>query len=101
MSYMGIDLGTSGCRVIAIDEKGEIIASEKMSYQLKHGKNFFIELIPQDVLTAFEACVYKVNAKVKKDPVCSLSFSVIGVFAFSMRLLQVWSRAGLVLVLLQ
>lgn len=78
MSYMGVDLGTSGCRVIAIDEKGEIIASEKMSYQLKHGKNFFIELIPQDVLTAFEACVYKVNAKVKKDPVCSLSFSVIG-----------------------
>ena len=52
MSYMGVDLGTSGCRVIAIDEKGEIIASEKMSYQLKHGKNFFIELIPQDVLTA-------------------------------------------------
>lgn len=40
MSYMGVDLGTSGCRVIAIDEKGEIIASEKMSYQLKHGKNF-------------------------------------------------------------
>ncbi|MFW5427110.1 MAG: FGGY family carbohydrate kinase, partial [Methylophagaceae bacterium] len=30
-AYIGIDLGTSGCRVIAIDEQNNIIATEQQS----------------------------------------------------------------------
>ena len=27
MSYLGIDVGTTGCKVVAFDEEGKIVAS--------------------------------------------------------------------------
>lgn len=38
-AYIGIDLGTSGCRAIAIDEHSNIIASSQLSFQAPHSDN--------------------------------------------------------------
>ncbi len=38
-AYIGIDLGTSGCRAIAIDDHSNIITSSRLAFQAPHSNN--------------------------------------------------------------
>ena len=45
-AYIGIDLGTSGCRAIAIDDQSNIIASSQLAFQASHSNNDLSEQDP-------------------------------------------------------
>jgi len=55
-AYIGIDLGTSGCRAIAIDDQSNIIASSQLALQAPQSNDDFSE---QDPLVQWQ-CVYEV-----------------------------------------
>ena len=78
MSYMGVDLGTSGCKVIIIDDSGRILASAKHPYRMIVGKGGFFELSPSDVLVAFKRSVRKALSIARYNPVEAIAFSALG-----------------------
>ncbi|MDO7667041.1 MAG: FGGY family carbohydrate kinase, partial [Pseudomonadota bacterium] len=45
-AYIGIDLGTSGCRAIAIDDNSNIIASSRLAFQASHSDSYTSEQDP-------------------------------------------------------
>ena len=46
MSFMGVDLGTNGAKVVVISEEGEIIHQSSASYTLTFDEGFKAELDP-------------------------------------------------------
>ena len=44
MSLLGIDVGTTGCKAVAFDDSGSIIASAYREYPLQFPKPGWIEL---------------------------------------------------------
>lgn len=57
MSYLGIDLGTSGLRALLIDAEGVPIGSAERSYQPSHPHSGWSEQDPADWITALEGAV--------------------------------------------
>ncbi|MGC8778266.1 MAG: FGGY-family carbohydrate kinase [Candidatus Caldatribacteriaceae bacterium] len=78
MSYLGIDVGTTGCKVIAFNERGEIIASAYREYPLYHPRGEWAELDAEEVFQAVEACLGRVSAEIRNDPPVSLGISSQG-----------------------
>ena len=42
MSYLGIDVGTTGCKVVAFDEEGKIVAFSYREYPLYYPQTGWI-----------------------------------------------------------
>ncbi|NSW77133.1 MAG: hypothetical protein HPY68_10280, partial [Candidatus Atribacteria bacterium] len=78
MSYLGIDVGTTGCKVIAFNGKGEILASAYREYPLYHPREGWVELDAEEVFQAVEECLRVVSEKIKYDPPQSLGISSQG-----------------------
>lgn len=78
MSYMGVDLGTSGCKVMIINDSGEILASVRCPYQMVKNNKGFFEISPFDVLTAFKKSTQQALSMVRHDPVEAIAFAAIG-----------------------
>ena len=57
MSFLGIDLGTSGVRLLLIDEDGEQLASTQSTYDVSHPHLGWSEQDPADWVSALEAAV--------------------------------------------
>lgn len=51
--FLGIDLGTGGCKLTVIDSKGNIIVEGKKEYPTSHPKLLYSEQNPQDWIIAF------------------------------------------------
>ncbi len=51
--FLGIDLGTGGCKISVVDEKGNIVAEGKKEYPTSHPKLLYSEQNPQDWIDAF------------------------------------------------
>ncbi|MFT3984116.1 MAG: FGGY family carbohydrate kinase, partial [Lachnospiraceae bacterium] len=49
MSYIGLDIGTSGCKASIITEKGEVIAAAARAYPLLFPKRGYVELNPLEI----------------------------------------------------
>ncbi|MBC7217146.1 MAG: hypothetical protein H5U36_03030 [Candidatus Caldatribacterium sp.] len=78
MSYLGIDVGTTGCKVIAFDERGNILAQAYAEYPLHHPKNGWSELDAEEVYEKVVACLRKVTESIRHDPPVSLAISSQG-----------------------
>ncbi|MGQ9473644.1 MAG: FGGY-family carbohydrate kinase [Candidatus Caldatribacteriaceae bacterium] len=78
MSYLGIDVGTTGCKVIAFDEKGKNLASAYREYPLYHPQVGWVELDAEEVFHSVEGCLQEVSAKIPHDPPLSLGISSQG-----------------------
>jgi xylulokinase len=79
MSYLGVDIGTTGCKVTVINELGDIIHHDSQGYDLILSDGVRAELSPRDIWQAFLFLLQKaVNVLQKKDPVRALSLSVLG-----------------------
>ena len=74
-SVIGIDIGTSGTKTVAVDEAGQILASATASYPLYQGANGFSEQRPQDWWTAVQQTLRQVLRTVPKENVRGISFS--------------------------
>ena len=74
---VGIDVGTSGTKALAIDEKGKILAQAAAGYPCQHPKPLWSEQDPEDWWKACVTVVQKVvkNAKLKPADVVAIGLS--------------------------
>lgn len=78
MSLMGIDVGTTGCKVVAFDESGAVLAQAGREYPLLNPNPGWYELDPAQVWSYISECLRAVNAQLRHDPVTALSLSSQG-----------------------
>lgn len=80
MSLLGIDIGTTGCKAIAFNLNGEVIASAYKEYSLIISGDGLVEYNPLEVLGSVEAIIKSINSHsgVGRDLVEAFSISVPG-----------------------
>ncbi|MDK2896311.1 MAG: xylulokinase [Candidatus Atribacteria bacterium] len=78
MSYLGVDVGTTGCKVIGFDEKGKILASSYREYPLYQPEEGWIELDPKEVEEAVRNCLQEVTQKLGENQPVSIGISSQG-----------------------
>ena len=78
MSLMGIDVGTTGCKVVAFAETGAVLAQAGREYPLISPNPGWYELDPRRVWRDVRDCLRQVNARLERDPVTALSLSSQG-----------------------
>ena len=77
MALVGIDAGTTACKVTAFSAEGRVLASARKEYRLRHPRDGWAELIPQEI---WEAVVYglkKVTAE-SGEPIQGMAVSSQG-----------------------
>ncbi len=78
MSLMGIDVGTTGCKVVAFDESGVVLAQAAREYPLIVPQPGWYELDPERVWRDVRDCLREANALIAHDPVSALAISSQG-----------------------
>ncbi|MEL6464167.1 MAG: xylulokinase [Pseudomonadota bacterium] len=63
MSYLGIDLGTSGLRILLVGEDGQPIGSTERFYEVSHPYAGWSEQDPSDWINALEEAVAEVRER--------------------------------------
>ncbi len=77
MSYLGLDIGTGGCKAVVFTRNGKELASAFREYPVLHPKPGWAELNPEEVINKCYEVISEVNAKIS-DPVVSMSISSQG-----------------------
>jgi xylulokinase len=62
MSFLGIDLGTSGLRALLVDDTGAPVGSTERHYEAAHPKSGWSEQDPSDWIAALEGAVAALKA---------------------------------------
>jgi len=76
MSYLlGIDIGTSGAKVLAIDESGTVAASESAEYPLLTPRPQWAEQNAEDWWSATIECTKKVLEKIPAEQISGIGLS--------------------------
>jgi len=78
MSLLGIDVGTTGCKVVAFSTDGEVQAQASAEYPLNFPRPGWIELDPRIVWRKLTGCIQQVAGKTKRDPITALAISAQG-----------------------
>lgn len=78
MSLLGLDVGTTGCKTVAFDEAGSVLAKASREYPLLNPAAGWYELDPNQVWADICKCLLEVNAQVPHDPVSALAISSQG-----------------------
>ncbi|MBM3705067.1 MAG: hypothetical protein FJW66_00935 [Actinobacteria bacterium] len=78
MSLLGIDIGTTGCKVIAFNRYAEILSYDYFEYPLIHPNEGWMELDAEQIWKKIKESVSKINFKVKKDRIKAFSVSCQG-----------------------
>src|SRR5258707_5600671 len=73
--YLGIDIGTSGTKALAMNERGKILAQALATYPCYHPKPLWSEQDPEDW---WQATVKTVRAVVKKAKLKPADVRAIG-----------------------
>ena len=77
MSYLGLDIGTGGCKAVVFDRKGKELASSFREYPVLHPHPGWAEINPDEVIEKCFEVISEVNEAVS-DPVISISISSQG-----------------------
>ena len=76
MAYLlGIDIGTSGTKVIAIDESGKLVATASAEYELDTPKPQWAQQNPADWWDAVCSCCREITAKIGADDIAGIGLS--------------------------
>ena len=78
MSIIGLDLGTTACKAIAINEEGKIITSASIEYKPVKNKEGYVELDPNNVWQCVKIVLGKIAHGTHDDPVRAISISAMG-----------------------
>ena len=78
MSLLGIDVGTTGCKVIAFNIEGLILAQAYDEYPLLHSQPGWAELDSYVVWEKISGCIQSVALQTKNDPVEAISVASQG-----------------------
>jgi xylulokinase len=77
LSYLGLDIGTGGCKSVVFDANGRELASSFREYQVLHPKPDYAEVNSDEVIARCFEVIAEVNAKTA-DPVISMCISSQG-----------------------
>ncbi|MBN1554710.1 MAG: hypothetical protein JXA11_08190 [Phycisphaerae bacterium] len=77
MSYLGLDIGTTGCKAVAFDDEGKALREAYREYPLLHPAAGHAELDPQYVMDQCFDVIRQVNASLN-DPVTAMCISSQG-----------------------
>jgi xylulokinase len=78
VSLLGVDVGTTGCKVAAFSDCGLCLASTYREYPTLHPCDGWAELDSRHVWDCVQATIGEVAAQVAKDPISALSVSSMG-----------------------
>ena len=78
MSLLGLDIGITGCKAVAFDLTGDMLAQAYREYPLYQPHPGWMELDPQEVWGAVRDVIRQVAGKISNDPVQALSVSTHG-----------------------
>jgi len=78
MSLMGIDVGTTGCKVIALALDGTILAAAQREYNVVRPQPGWAELDSRQVWRQIQDAIREVAAQTRHDPVTSVCVSSMG-----------------------
>jgi len=78
MSIIGLDLGTTACKAIAINEEGKIISNASVEYKPVKSKQGYVELNPNNVWQCAKKVLGKIAQETHADPVRAISISAMG-----------------------
>ncbi len=77
MSYLGLDIGTGGCKAVVFSAQGKELASAYREYPLIHPQPGWAELDSEQVIAECFEVIREVNSKVA-DPVAAMCISSQG-----------------------
>lgn len=72
---LGVDVGTSGCKILALEETGTILGSVVEEYPCYAPREGWSEQDPEDWWKATAAGLRKITADLKGQPIAAVSFS--------------------------
>jgi xylulokinase len=78
MSLLGIDIGTTGCKIIGFSNSAEILSSEYAEYPLIHPNEGWAELDAEYIWIKIKESISRINCKIKKDSIKAFSVSCQG-----------------------
>jgi xylulokinase len=79
MSYLGIDIGTTGCKAVAFDGDGRALCLAYREYATLSPQPGWFELDPWQVITACKQLIVETADKVKgSDPISAIGISSQG-----------------------
>jgi xylulokinase len=78
MSVIGLDLGTTACKAIALNADGKVIAYSMQEYDVAENEKGFVELNPQDVWESVRSVLRGVAGQTENDPIQAISISAMG-----------------------
>ncbi len=86
MSLLGIDVGTTGCKVVAFSTNGEALASAYREYDITRPKAGWDELDAAAVWREVKGAVTEVAMRTRRDPVQAIAVSSLGEATVPVRL---------------
>lgn len=78
MSLLGIDVGTTGCKVAVFSEEGRLLASAYEEYDIQRPKPGWAELDAMEVWGKVKGTITEVVSRSASDPVRALAVSSLG-----------------------
>jgi xylulokinase len=78
LSFIGVDLGTAGCKAILLGENGKILAEAGGQYDLLTPQPGWAELDPTQVFNTVKQAIGVISQAAKFDPVKAISVSSMG-----------------------
>lgn len=78
MSVLGLDVGTSSCKAIVIDERGKALAYAQRGYAMSAPHPGRLEVDPDQLWHSVQSSIQEVAAAVTEDPISALSIATMG-----------------------
>jgi len=78
MSYLGLDIGTTGCKAVAFDERGRQLASAYREYHVISHEEGFAKLDSERVIESCAGVIAEAAYGAQHDPVRALGISSQG-----------------------
>lgn len=78
MSFIGVDVGTAGCKAILLGENGSVLAEADGQYHLLTPRPGWVELDPTHVFDAVKIAIGKTVHAAQSNPVRAISVSSMG-----------------------
>ena len=78
MSLLGIDVGTTGCKAVAFDEDGRLLAMSYREHPLMHLQPDWSEVDPELIWSNVKELIGDVASKTASDPIQTAAISSMG-----------------------
>lgn len=78
MSVMGLDVGTSGCKAIVVDDAGRVLAHSHGGYATSAPLPGRLEIDPEELWRSVQAVIREVCARAADEPVSVVCLATMG-----------------------